>query len=319
MKQLVSELKEGDRVESVFLVQEKTWLSFKNREGRYMQLKLQDRSGQMEAQVWEDAEKYKDMCQTGNVMRVCGEVNRFRDRLQIKIENLEKADPGEVGGYSYIPESSIDPEQMKLELKALLGTIESQPLKKLADKFVDSSYFRIFCYAPAAKLYHHNVIGGLLEHSLGTAKISLKLAELHPEIDCDLILMGAVLHDLGKIYEMEIDGGIYYTDEGKLLGHIILGIQLLEKLMEDIAIDNTSRNKLLHMITSHHGQYEWQSPKKPQFLEAKVLHLADMMDTEIWKFKSASPSGEGSHWSAYMKSIGGEVYMGDSRPHSVKY
>lgn len=312
MKQLVSDLKEGDRVDSFFLVHEKTWLSFKKREGSYMQLKLQDQSGEVEAQIWDNAEKYKDICQTGNVILVSGEVKSYRDRLQIKVEDLKKADPSEVDNYSFIPGSSFDIEKMKSELKALLNTIKPQPLKKLADKFINSSYFRIFCYAPAAKMYHHNVIGGLLEHSLGTAKISLKLAELHPEIDRDLILIGAVLHDLGKIYEMEIDGGIHYTDEGKLLGHIILGVQLLEKLLVEITVDNTTRNKLLHMITSHHGEYEWQSPKKPQFLEAKVLHLADMMDAEIWKFKAARPASEDSHWSSYIKAIGSEVYVGDN-------
>jgi len=310
MKQLVSDLKEGDKVDSLFLIKEKTKLSFKNRQGRYIHLKLQDRSGEVEAQIWNDAEKYEDMCKAGDVMFVSGEVNCFRDRLQIKVENLRTAEASEVDSYSFIPESAVNIEEMKRELKGLLNTIKAGPLKDLANEFINSTYFRVFCWAPAAKMYHHNVVGGLLEHSLGTARICLKLAELHPEIDRDLILLGAVLHDLGKIYEMEIDGGIKYTDEGKLLGHIILGIQLLEKLIEDIAMDSITRNKLLHMITSHHGEYEWQSPKKPQFLEAKVLHLADMMDAEIWKFKSASPSGEGSTWSSYMKSIGGEVYLG---------
>ena len=310
MKQLVSDLKLGDRVAALFLVGEQAYLPFKNRKGNYMHLKLQDQSGEMEAQVWDGAEKFRNMCRAGDIIHVSGEVNCFRDRMQVKVEDIRKPEAGEADGHRFISESSADIAKMKNELKTLLDTIKAGMFKDLADKFLDSSYFRLFCYAPAAKMYHHNVVGGLLEHSLGTAKICLKLAELHSGIDRDLILVGAILHDIGKIYEMEIDGGIHYTDEGKLLGHIILGIQLLEKLMEDIDIDNAARNKLLHMIASHHGQYEWQSPKKPQFLEAKVLHLADMMDAEIWKFKSASPSGEGSHWSSYIKSIGSEVYLG---------
>jgi 3'-5' exoribonuclease len=311
MKQLIADLKKGDRVNSLFLVHEKSWLSFKNREGRYMHLLLQDRSGEIEAQIWDNAEKYRDICKTGVVMSVSGEVTGYRDKLQINVDGLRKTDPGEVDSNLFIPESFRNTEEMKIELIDLLGSIESGPLKELADEFVNSPYFKVYCFAPAAKMYHHNVVGGLLEHSLGTAQICLKIAELHSEMDRDLIILGAALHDVGKIDEMEIDGGINYTDEGKLLGHIILGIQLLEKLMENISIDNSTRNKLLHMITSHHGEYEWQSPKKPQFLEAKVLHLADMMDAEIWKFKNAQPSSEGSNWSSYMKSIGSEVYLVD--------
>ena len=310
MKQFISELKKGDRVDSLFLVYEKSWLSFKNREGRYMHLLLQDRSGEIEAQIWDNAEKYRDICRTGDVMSVSGEVTSSRDKLQINVDGIRKTDPGEVDSNLFIPMSFKGIEKMKTELIDLLGSIASGPLKELADEFLNSLYFKIYCFAPAAKIYHHNVVGGLLEHSLGTAQICIKIAELHPEMNRDLILLGAVLHDLGKIDEMEIDGGINYTDEGKLLGHIILGIQLLEKLMENISIDNRTRNKLLHMITSHHGEYEWQSPKKPQFLEAKVLHLADMMDAEIWKFNAVRPASPGNNWSSYNRAIGGEVYFG---------
>lgn len=311
MKQLISDLKEGDRVESLFLVQEKASLAYKNKEGSFLHLRFRDRSGEIEARIWDDAEKYQNVCQAGDIAKVSGEVNCFRNALQINVIDISKAVPGETEGELFVANSSEDREKMKTELINLMHSVKPGPLQALANQFIHSSYFRLFCYAPAAKMYHHNVVGGLLEHSLGTARISLKLSELHPEIDRDLILIGSVLHDLGKIYEMEIDGGINYTDEGKLLGHIILGIQLLEKLMENIDMDNATKNKLLHMIASHHGQYEWQSPKKPQFLEAKVLHLADMMDAEIWKFKCASPSAEGSHWSGFMKSIGSEVYLGE--------
>ena len=310
VKPLLSDLKEGDRVDGVFLVQEKNLYSFKHKEGGYLNLLFRDRSGEMEARIWDNAEQYQDVCQAGEIAIVSGEVTNFRDRLQIRVEDIKKANPGEVDSSCFIPDSARDIEEMKTELKQLLDSISAGPLKEIADKFVDSAYFRIFCYAPAAKMYHHNVVGGLLEHSLGTAQICEKIAELHPEIDRDLLLLGAVLHDLGKIDEMEIDGDIRYTDEGKLLGHIIIGFQLLEKLMEHTSINTNYQNKLLHMIVSHHGEYEWQSPKKPQFLEAKILHLADMMDAEIWKFNAAQPASPGRNWSRYIRAIGGEVYFG---------
>lgn len=198
---------------------------------------------------------------------------------------------------------------MERELRELLKTIEMSPLAELVGVFLGSEFYYDFCQAPAAQRYHHNYSGGLLEHSLGVSRIVLKIAELHPEVDRDLLLVGALFHDLGKVQEMTMDEVINYSDEGKLLGHIVLGIRILEQLMERAQTGQVVKNKLLHMIASHHGRYEWQSPKKPMFLEAQILHLADMMDAEIWKFKAARASTEGGPWSQYMKNIGSEVYL----------
>lgn len=199
---------------------------------------------------------------------------------------------------------------LEKELRELLRSLKPGPLADLAGEFMNSQYFKRYCSAPAAQIYHHNYAGGLLEHSLGTARIAIKIAELHPEVDRDLMLLGALLHDLGKVLELDMDKEISYSDEGKLLGHILLGIGMLEELMQKSGTGRIVRNKLIHMIASHHGRYEWQSPKKPMFLEAQILHLADMMDAEIWKFKNAQPFKEGSQWSQYLKNIGSEVYLG---------
>lgn len=199
---------------------------------------------------------------------------------------------------------------MEQKLQHLLATISNPQLQELVRAFLQAPYYQAFCRAPAAQSYHHHQVGGLLQHSLGTARIVLKIAELYPQIDRDLLLLGAILHDVGKVKEMECGGdGITYTDEGKLLGHIVLGLQMLERLLDQTSLDQVARTKLLHLIASHHGRHEWQSPRKPQFLEAKILHLADMMDAEIWKYQSARPEAPGSHWSAYMRSIGSEVYL----------
>jgi 3'-5' exoribonuclease len=199
---------------------------------------------------------------------------------------------------------------LEKELSELLRSLKPGPLLDLAGEFVNSQYYKGYCSAPAAQIYHHNYAGGLLEHSLGTARIAIKIAELHPEVDRDLMLVGALLHDLGKVLELDMDKEISYSDEGKLLGHILLGIGMLEELMQRADTDRLVRNKLIHMIASHHGRYEWQSPKKPMFLEAQILHLADMMDAEIWKFKNAQPSAEDNRWSQYMKNIGSQVFLG---------
>ena len=199
---------------------------------------------------------------------------------------------------------------LEKELRELLRSLKPGSLADLAREFINSQYYKSYCYAPAAQIYHHNYAGGLLEHSLGTARIAIKIAELHSEVDRDLILLGAVLHDLGKVQELDMGKEISYSEEGKLLGHILLGIGMIEQLMQRAGTDGIVRSKLIHMIASHHGRYEWQSPKKPMFLEAQILHLADMMDAEIWKFKSAQPSAEDSRWSQYMKTIGSQVFLG---------
>lgn len=308
MRQNIADLKENDLVDCIFLVREKKLHSFKTKMGQYLTLTLADSSGQMEAVAWDEAESLERAIDAGTPTAVTGLVIRYRGQLQIQVEGLRKAAAEE------IREAALDlhrpyQESMECELTELLSSISPGPLADLARAFVQAPFYRDFCYAPAAQAYHHNFAGGLLEHSLGVARIVLKLVEIHPDLDRDLILLGAILHDMGKIKEMQDDGSIYYTDEGKLLGHIILGIQMLEHLMEGVHTDRVTRNKLLHLIASHHGQYEWQSPKKPQFLEAKVLHLADMLDAEIWKFKSARPV-PGSDWSPYIKSIGSEVFLG---------
>lgn len=231
-------------------------------------------------------------------------------RLLYSEENYPGAAGKSTGGSSRPRVAGHSMAAMEQQLQQLLGTISNPQLQELARVFRQAPYYQAFCLAPAAQSYHHNHRGGLLQHSLGTARIVLKIAELYPEIDRDLLLLGAILHDVGKVKEMECGGdGITYTDEGKLLGHIVLGLQMLERLMEQTTLDEVTRTKLLHLVASHHGRHEWQSPRKPQFVEAKILHLADMMDAEIWKYQSARPSAPGSDWSAYMRSIGSEVYL----------
>ena len=310
-KQFISDLNEGDIVESVFVVREKNLLNFRKKSGQYLHLLLADRSGEIESNLWDDAEELNKVFHRGSTIFIKGIVVSFLDSLQITIEDFRIANDDEIDLTFFIPESCRSIPDMQEELDSVEANMQEGPLKKLFQVFAESAYYEKFCTAPAAKKFHQNSWGGLMEHSLGVIQICLRIADIHKEIDRDLITVGALFHDIGKIKEMDYFPGIEYTDDGKLLGHIILGIQILEDLIQMIPdFDARLRTQLLHMIASHHGEHKWQSPKRPMFIEAKVLHLADMMDAEIWKFKSAVPSYEGGSWSDYMRIIGNEVYLG---------
>lgn len=290
------------------MIKEKRLMDFKNKPGQYMHLILGDRSGEIEAKIWDGADDYIQICQAGKIAFVEGEVVAFRDSNQMRITGMRLSPQDEVNLADFIACSPWPLEEMDYELRQYIDELRSVGLKALAIAFIDSVWYPLFCKAPAAQSYHHAYAGGLLEHTLGVMKLAWKLSEVYV-LDRDLLMIGAMFHDVGKVKEMQLFPGIQYTDEGKFLGHIVLGIQMLDQLMASIEMDAMTKNQILHMITSHHGEYEWQSPKRPMFLEAKILHLADMMDAEVFKFNSAVPAEEGGAWSNFMKSIGNQVYI----------
>ncbi|MGI6487992.1 MAG: HD domain-containing protein [Syntrophomonadaceae bacterium] len=309
-KQFICDLQEGDRVNSVFLIKARRLMDFRKKPGRYLSLVLADRSGEIEARVWEDGEKAFAMCQRSKIMAVTGEVVAFGDQLQMRVTGLCLPAPDEYDLAFFVGTASRPLEEMSRDLQQLVASISSQSWRDVGWAVVESEWYPDYCRAPAARLYHHNYIGGLLEHTLGVARIALGVAEIYGGIDRNLLIIGALLHDVGKVKEFTFNPGIEYTDEGKLLGHIVLGLQMADELMARAgSVSPEQRQQLLHMITSHHGEYEWQSPKRPKFVEAKILHLADMMDAEVFKFQVARPIDEGEHWSPYIREIGNQVYL----------
>jgi 3'-5' exoribonuclease len=201
---------------------------------------------------------------------------------------------------------------MVAEIRKIVDLLQPGQCRQLADAFLQSEWFKPFCYSPAAQIIHHNYPGGLLEHSLGVMKICQTVGKQRDGINTDLLITGALLHDIGKVREMAFNPGIQYTDEGKLLGHIVLGIEMTRELLLNSGIEDQEFGiRILHMIASHHGEYEWQSPKRPKFLEARVLHLADMMDADVYKYQNAKPEEEGSRWSAYQPGVSNRIYLGD--------
>jgi len=277
----VKDIKDNDQVRGQYLVKSKRTGSTK-RGDPFLSLTLADRSGEIEARVWERASALSALFSEGDIVDIEAASGSYRGEVQLTLSDLkavkEVRDPS-----LFVEASRQDTTKMMLSLRDLLRKIENPEIKSLIDRFLsDSSFVHLFKRAPAAKNFHHCTLGGLLEHTLSVCRLALLVAEHYPELNRDLLLAGAFLHDIGKVRELGVETSIDYTDEGRLIGHLSLGVSLVdEKLadMKDFPVDIALRLK--HLILSHHGEYEFGSPKKPAFLEAFALHLIDDLDAKM--------------------------------------
>ncbi len=277
----LKEIKQGESVKGLYVVKEKGLSTTKKGEP-FLALTLADRSGEVEARVWEGARDASALFSTGDVVEVEGEVTSFRDKVQININRIKKVE-GEADPSIFVESSPEDPSSMITSLAELLRSIREPHLITLVNLFLkDHRFIEKFKKAPAAKNFHHNYVGGLLEHTLGVCRLAEAVARLYPRLDRDLLLAGGFVHDIGKVKELSCSLVIDYTDEGRLLGHLTLGVMMLrEKLQVLKSFPRDTAMRLEHMILSHHGEFEFGSPKRPKFLEALILHFIDDMDAKI--------------------------------------
>lgn len=277
----------------------------------YLRLRLMDRHGALEARVWEEADRVGAFAEAGAVLGVRGRMETFNDQRQL---NVEAAAPIAVGAAEldlFLPRSRRDPDEMARELETWIGSVEDEPLRRLVEILLDprSDTGDRFRQAPAAKRNHHAYLGGLLEHTLSLVTACDALARHYgAAVDRDLLITGALLHDVGKTREIGLELGFPYTDEGKLLGHIVLGIGMVERAAEVVPELSPERlTLLLHLIASHQGRYEWQSPREPQTLEALILHYADDLDAKIAPAMARLGALEGEGWTGYDRSLGRDL------------
>ena len=302
MKSYINEIKENDNVESFFLIKEKSSAITKTGNA-YLKLKLVDRSGEMEGRVWTSVETFAHSFEKDDFVHVMGKSVSFQEHLQLNITHIQKVGEEEIVFSDFFPMAEKDSEEMFLSLIEIGDQIKNLHLSQLLKLFwEDESFVKLFKIAPASKWLHHNYLGGLLEHTLSVVQLVLKNATHYNGLNLDLLLTASILHDLGKVDELSYHRSFDYSDQGRLLGHIILGIERVEekiRLLPDFPKDLSTLLK--HLLLSHHGQYIWGSPKKPMTLEAVMLHYLDDMDAKvngIQQFiKKHAP--EGSRWSAY--------------------
>lgn len=309
---LIEQLQPGQEVNGTFVLKSKKLLPLRSGNGHYLAVVLGDKTGQAEGRVWESANETHCRCQVGDIVRVQGQAEEYNGKAQINISSMSVCRDGDKDPARFIPVSRLDQESARARLDAAIASLDNQPLKDLLSLILaDDDFFKAFLMSPAAKRNHQATIGGLLEHSLGVAAAAGQIAAVYPKIDRDLLVAGALLHDVGKVEEYRIGADIDFTDEGRLLGHIVLGVQILDKYISRLpGFPEELRVKLLHMVVSHHGQYEWQSPKRPKFLEAAVLHHLDMIDAAADMFSSAADSRENqdNHWSGWVKGLDRYVF-----------
>ena len=281
-KVFVADITAGQDVASAFLLEDLRLGQTKNGKP-FVGLKLRDRTGDMEARVWDRAEEFFQNFASGDVALVQGVADSFQNRVQLKVNQARHLDLAEIDQSHFQPASARNPEDMLEELKALAGTLNNPHLRGLLEDILTDPVLSVqLMKAPAAKRFHHAYLGGLLEHTLSVARTASAVAPFYPFLDRDLLLSGAVLHDLGKV--REFDQGLTgdYTTEGRLLGHLVIGVRMLEEKLagrpdfpDDLAL------LLKHLIVSHHGENELGSPKKPKILEGLALHLLDDLDAKM--------------------------------------
>jgi len=311
-KQFISDLEAGARADSIFMVAKKQVRKKKNGDD-YCAVTLQDKEGSIEGVAWTEIYRSAGNFTEGDLVSVEGDVKEYKQVKQLVINSIKKIENKEDIEYSdYIKTSRRDIDEMFAGIKEYAARIKNPHLKKLIDSyFEDKEFVKDFKNAAAAVRYHHAFKGGLLEHTLAVTEICDAISRVYHNLNYDLLISGAILHDIGKIREYKTVATTEVTDEGKLLGHITIGYGwVLEKIKQIDGFPGDLRDRLLHIILSHHGHKEFGSPKRPKILEAFIVYYVDHMDADIGGYNIILEENKGgSDWSDYVKNFERSVFL----------
>lgn len=321
-RRFVSQLGHQEAIDQIFLVSEKQLRP--NRNGNlYLQIELSDRSGTIGARMWNASEADYRSFENGDYVRVEGTTQLFQGSIQLIATGVRRAQKTDVNPDDFMILGSKEIDQLVLRMSAFLRKLRDPYLLNLAECFlVDEEFMRKFSRAPAGIKNHHAHLGGLIEHVVNLMELISRIAPLYPSINPDVLMMGAFLHDVGKIDELTYERDFAYTDEGQLIGHVVMAISILERKLKEAerlsgeAVPEETVLRLKHMIVSHHGQYEYGSPKLPMTLEAVALHHLDNLDAKIHSFDQLmrdDPNVE-SGWTNFHHGLGRKLFKGDSNP-----
>jgi 3'-5' exoribonuclease len=310
-KIFVNQLKKGQAIESIFLVREKSLTRTKTG-NPYLSLRLSDRTGEIEGRIWENALDFGALFAKDDFIKVRAEVDEFQGTLQLRILKLRKCEETEVVIDDFLPRTPLDVEKMFSEVKAIASGVRQPHLQKLLIAFfADEDLVKRFKMAPAAKAVHHVYIGGLLEHTLSVVQLILLIGPRYKGVNQDLLITSGILHDIGKVAELSFGRAFDYTDAGRLLGHILLTVEMVEqKIMTIPEFPTTLAMLLKHNLLSHHGEYAFGSPKLPMTLEALLLHHLDDLDAKANVFLSwiDKEKEDPSRWTSYHKLFDRFIY-----------
>ncbi|MBS3759347.1 MAG: HD domain-containing protein [Desulfobacterales bacterium] len=314
----VNELKSGEAVNDNFVLAEKQ-LSQKKDGGNYMTIVLSDKSGSVKGVLWDNIDDFIETPASGDFVNIRGSVSEYRGAPQVVVKYMAPLAPDDIDITDFLPATRRDPESMLSRLKDVSNSVKNRDLNALLQLFwSDASFVEKFKIAPAAKKMHHAYLGGLLEHTLSLALLAERIADHYSGIDRDLLLTGAILHDIGKIKEFVYDRRIDYSDEGRLINHIVIGVEMLQEKIDAIdAFPEKTAMLLKHMIVSHHGNREYGSPEPPKTLEAVMLNYLDEIDAKmngIREFMESQTADE--DWTGYHKPLERFFYKGKTAGRS---
>jgi 3'-5' exoribonuclease len=309
----VKDIKPGNEVTGFFVLRKKEIREYDGQ--RFLKLELGDKTGRIDGVVWENLDQIVDEAQTGEIVKIKGWVTTYRENPQIKVDRLRKAKEEELDLSDFLPTSDKDPDALLEEFKKVVDTIKDPYLRRLLELLLeDSPLIEKLKTTPGGKLWHHAYVGGLLAHTMNVVRICEKAAGMYQLVNRDLLIAGALVHDMGKIQTYSAKGYFDYTDEGRMVGHIVAGDEMVDKKIQ--MIDGFPPNlsmQLKHLILSHQGQLEFASPVVPKTLEAIILHYADEMDAKADAFAHIikTQKTEGKVWSDWVKLINRYIYLGE--------
>ena len=311
-KRFITDIKAGDVVNDVFVLAEKI-LSQKRDGNNFLNVVLSDKTGTLKGVVWDNVDQITAAVTSGDFVSIRGTVGEYKGTLQLVVKTMDLCPREALDPKDFLPATSRDIDGMFQRLVKITASLTTPYLKKLFDAFwEDDEFVRKFKTAPAAKKMHHAYIGGLLEHTLSMTSLADKVAGHYSGIDRDLLVSGAVLHDIGKTDEFEYQFKIDYTDEGRLLNHIVIGLKMVdEKLsgIEDFPEDQIFLLK--HMIVSHHGAREFGSPEPPKTIEAVLLNYIDEIDSKVNGIRDFMASEDPNEtWTSYHRLLDRQFYKG---------
>jgi 3'-5' exoribonuclease len=319
-RRYVNELSHQESIDQVFVASDKQLRP--NRNGNlYLQVDLSDRTGSIAARVWNATEVIYKSFDNGDYVRVTGTAQMYQGAMQIIATKLRRVSTveGEVDENDFVPVAAVDVDKLARRLEEILRSMTDPVLLTLAECFlIDDAFMAKFSMAPAGTKNHHAYRGGLLEHVVNLMEIVLLIAPCYPQINRDLLLMGAFLHDIGKTGELSCEHGLVYTDEGQLLGHLVMAVGVLDAKLAEAEklsgepIPPETVLRLKHMIVSHHGEYAFGSPKLPMTLEAVALSYLDNLDAKINSFShlmKEDPNVD-SPWTTYNPALDRKLFKG---------
>lgn len=294
---------EGKTIVSFFLLNGKQVRQRRNG-AEYLQLTFMDRTGQLEGKIWQNLEMASDL-ELEDVVKVQGRIGSYQGRFEIAVEKIRRAEASEFDLADMLPTSEANLAELWAELQQHVASVKDETLRCLLESVLaDPDLADRFRRAPAAKIFHHAFLGGLLEHVVSLCRLCNLAHQNYAWIERDLLLAGAILHDIGKIYELSYDRAIEYTDTGKLVGHITIGVKILHKAIAKSPISPQMENVLTHLILSHHGELEHGSPVEPAMASAHLFHMLDKLDARMAAIQAVlNIPATGGNWSQLVPSL----------------